>query len=94
MTLVGRHCPWVESFMLGNFLAATRLTRELDATLPIVSFLVEFVAYSGERTTTYDWHEFLPPDTPLKHPRCGRGRRSCSRRVQPRFSPRTASQPR
>jgi hypothetical protein len=60
MTLVGRHCPWVESFMLGNFLAATRLTRELDATLPIVSFLVEFVAYSGERTTTYDWHEFLP----------------------------------
>jgi hypothetical protein len=60
MTLVGHHCPWVESFMLANFLPATRLTRELEATLPIVSFLVEFVSYSSERTTTYDWREFLP----------------------------------
>jgi hypothetical protein len=68
MTLVGHHCPWVESFMLANFLPATRLTRELEAMLPIVSFLVEFVSYSSERTTTYDWREFLPagltPDAP------------------------------
>jgi hypothetical protein len=68
MTLVGRHCPWVESFMLGSFLPATRLTRELEATLPIVSFLVEFVAYPSERTTTYDWREFLPAAPPEAPP--------------------------
>ena len=59
-TLVGQRCPWVESFMLDNFLPASRLTRELEATLPIVSFLVEFVAYSSDRVTTYNWREFLP----------------------------------
>jgi hypothetical protein len=61
MTVVGHHCPWVGSFMLENFLPASRLTRELGATLPIISFLVEFVEYSTDRTTTYDWREFLPP---------------------------------
>ena len=60
MTFVGHHCPWVESFMLDNYLPAARLTRELEATLPIVSFLVEFVEYSPDRTITYDWRDFLP----------------------------------
>lgn len=68
MTFVGHHCPWVESFMLANYLPAARLTRELDATLPIISFLVDFVEYSPDRTNTYDWREFLPappaPDSP------------------------------
>ena len=60
MTFVGHHCPWVESFMLDNYLPAARLTRELEATLPILSFLVEFIEYSPDRTITYDWRDFLP----------------------------------
>jgi hypothetical protein len=69
MTLVGHHCPWIESFMSANFLAATRVTRELEATLPIVSFLVDFVAYSTDRSTTYDWREFLPVGRTIDAPR-------------------------
>jgi hypothetical protein len=60
VTVIGHHCPWVESFMSANYLSATRLTRELGAALPVVSFLVEFAEYSADRTVTYDWHEFLP----------------------------------
>ena len=59
-TFVGHKCPWIPSFMLDNYLPATRLTRTLGATLPIVSFLIEFAAYSVDRTTTYDWKEFMP----------------------------------
>jgi hypothetical protein len=60
MTVVGRRCPWIESFMSTNFLAASRVTRELEATLPVVSFLVDFVAYSPGRGTAHDWREFVP----------------------------------
>jgi len=60
MTFTGHRCPWIPSFMLDNYLPATRLTRQLDATLPIVSFLVEFAAYSPDRSTTYDWSQFMP----------------------------------
>lgn len=69
MTLVGHHCPWIESFMSANFLPATRVTRELKAALPIVSFLVEFAAYSTDRATTYDWGEFLPAGRTVEAPR-------------------------
>jgi hypothetical protein len=64
MTFVGHRCPWVESFMSANYLPATRLTRELEAALPIISFLVDFVEYSTDRTTTYDWREWLPAGAP------------------------------
>jgi hypothetical protein len=57
-TFVGHHCPWVESFLSANYLPATRLTRELGVTLPVVSFLVDFVEYSTDRTITYDWSQF------------------------------------
>jgi hypothetical protein len=69
VTLIGHHCPWVESVMSANYLSATRLTRELGATLPVVSFLVEFVEYSADRTLTYDWHEFLPAEQTSDVPR-------------------------
>ena len=62
VTVIGHHCPWVESFMSANYLSATSLTRQLGATLPVVSFLVEFVEYSADRTLTYDWHEVLPAE--------------------------------
>ena len=69
MTLVGRRCPWVESFMSTNFLAATRVTRELEATLPVVSFLIDFVAYAPSRSTAYDWTEYLPAGRTTDSPR-------------------------
>ena len=69
MTLVGHRCPWVESFMSTNFLAATRVTRELEATLPVVSFLIDFVAYSAGRSTAYDWREFVPAGRNADAPR-------------------------
>jgi hypothetical protein len=69
VTLVGHHRPWVESFMLANYLPATRLTRELGAALPVISFLVEFVEYSSDRPLTYDWHEFLPAEQITDAPR-------------------------
>jgi hypothetical protein len=69
VTAVGHHCPWIESFMLANYLPATRLTRELDATLPLISFLVEFVEYSTDRTVTYDWREFMPAPPAADVPR-------------------------
>jgi len=69
VTYVGHRCPWIPSFMLDNYLPATRLTQSLGATLPIVSFLVEFTAYSADRTSTYDWKAFMPappgPGVPL-----------------------------
>ncbi len=58
LTFVAYGFPWIESFMLENYLPATRLTRELDATLPIISFLVDFVGYSTDRITTFDWSKF------------------------------------
>jgi hypothetical protein len=69
MTFAGHRCPWITSFMLDNYLPATRLTRQLDATLPIVSFLVEFAAYSPDRAQTYDWAEFMPAPPPAGVPR-------------------------
>ena len=69
VTVVGHHCPWIESFMLANYLPATRLTRELDATLPLVSFLVEFVEYSTDRAVTDDWRAFLPAPPAADVPR-------------------------
>ena len=69
VTVIGHHCPWVESFMSANYLSATSLTRQLGATLPVVSFLVEFVEYSADRTLTYDWHEFLPAEQITDAPR-------------------------
>ena len=69
MTLVGHRCPWVESFMSTNFLAATRVTRELEATLPIVSFLVDFVAYSTGATGAHDWREWVPAGRTVDAPR-------------------------
>ena len=68
-TVIGHHCPWVDSFMSANYLSATSLTRELGATLPVVSFLVEFVEYSADRTLTYDWHEFLSAEQITDAPR-------------------------
>ncbi len=59
-TFVGRRCPWVDSFTLDNHLAANRLTRQLNAALPIVSFLVEFAVYSTRPADTYDWRDRLP----------------------------------
>jgi hypothetical protein len=69
ITVIGHHCPWVESFMSANYLSATRLTRELGATLPVVSFLIEFIEYSADRTITYDWREFLPAGQVADAPR-------------------------
>jgi hypothetical protein len=60
MTFVAYRCPWVDSFMLTNYLPASRVTRELDATLPIVSFLVDFIGYSTERTATFSWGAYMP----------------------------------
>ena len=69
VTVIGHHCPWVESFMSANYLSATSLTRQLGATLPVVSFLVEFVEYSADRTLTYDWREFLSAEQITDAPR-------------------------
>ena len=59
-TFVAYRCPWVGSFDLANYLPAARLTRELDATLPIVSFLVDFISYSGDPKDVFDWSAFMP----------------------------------
>lgn len=60
VTFTGHRRPFIESFLTTNYLPATRLVREIDAALPIVSFLIDFVEYSNDRAITYDWSEFLP----------------------------------
>ncbi|MDD2765038.1 MAG: hypothetical protein PHE83_13805 [Opitutaceae bacterium] len=69
VTVVGYHRPWLETFMGDDYLLTTRLTRELNAALPLISFLVEFVEYPADRAATYDWREFLPPAKAIGTPR-------------------------
>ena len=59
VTYTGRRHPLVDSFLTSGYLPATRLTRELNAALPIIAFLVDFVVYPGERTATFDWSGFM-----------------------------------
>lgn len=69
MTFTGRRRPFIESFLAAGYLPATRLTRELNAALPIVSFLIDFVEYSNDRAATYDWSELLTAEPARDVPR-------------------------